>query len=265
MKLAVVITHADYEPWRSISANGQIPTWVSEMSEIVFLAQGVKLPLWFRKVDSRLWGLRWRKSTGLLIVILEICLLRMLKRFVPMARKESITPKIEKWEFRMPDSDFLMSKKIEAVFRAVKEEEFDFLVLTTSSSYLNIRALESELNTMPRMEFAGGRVLTQNNHTFLSGSFRVFSKDVVTRISENYKERNLRMVEDMSLGNLLHQLRIPLVEISSLNLESTNELFAMEKKVILEHSHFRVKSGELTKRNDVSLMIEIHRIVKGKR
>jgi hypothetical protein len=265
MKLAVVITHADYEPWRSIFTNGQVQTWVSEMSETVILAQGVKLPNWIRKADSKLWGLRWKKSTGPLIVILEIWLLRILNRFEPMAKKESIAPKIEKWEFRMPDSDFLMSKKIEAVFRAAREEEFDFLVLTTSSSYINVRALKSELHTMPTTGFAGGRVLSQNRHTFLSGSFRVFSKDVVTKISESYKERNFRMVEDMSLGNLLSQLKIPLVGISSLDIESINQLFAMDKEVILGHSHFRVKSGKLTSRNDVSLMIEIHEIVKRKK
>ena len=263
MKLKVIVTHADYEPWRSISTKGQIPTWISASSENVIFAQGKKLPTWIRNIDSKLWGLRWKKKTGLIVLLIEIAVLRLLNRFVAKPRIVRVSSKITIWDIWMPDSDFLMSKKIEAVFKRAELEDFDFLVMTTSSSYLNMRVLKSELNTMPRTGFAGGKKVSQSRNTFLSGSFRVFSKDVATRVSENYKKRNLKMVEDMALGDLLRQLKIPLVDIPSLNIESEIELSRMENRQIKSQSHFRLKSGTLNKRNDVSLMLELHKIIEG--
>ncbi len=262
MKLTVIITHADYEPWRSISAKGQIPTWISASSENVIFAQGKKLPAWLRNMDSKFWGYRWKKKTGLIVLFIEFAVLRLLNRFVAKSKKVSISSKIAKWDIWMPDSDFLMSKKIEAVFKKAEHEDFDFLVMTTSSSYLNMRVLKSELNRMPRTGFAGGKVVLQSRNTFLSGSFRVFSKDVATRVSENYKKRNLKMVEDMALGDLLTQLKIPLVDIPSVNIESKLELSRMENSRIKTQSHFRLKSGSLNKRSDVSLMLDLHKIIE---
>ena len=73
----------------------------------------------------------------------------------------------------------LMNFKSFGVITGTLVFDYDYLVSTTTSSYLDIGNLKSEISKLPRRKVISGRVITQDSLKFASGSFRIFSRDVV--------------------------------------------------------------------------------------
>jgi len=256
------VTHAEYEPWRSIAIEGQFPTWVSQNWNKVTYAQGKPVGLMLRRLDSWLWSLRWNKRYGRIILAAEVVLLTALKRVKFKVLKKENSNNIQIWESAVPDLDFLMSKKMETIFSQASLENVDFIIFTTTSSYLNVENLEKYLTNISPVNFAGGRMIKQNSMEFPSGSFRVFSIDVIKQISKNYAMRKLTFTEDMAVGWLLQMLNIKIQDIPSIDIPEIEDIDKLGKNDLQRIIHFRLKSGNLNLRNDARIMRSLHSYIR---
>lgn len=260
-KILIVVGHALYQPWLEILHEGQLKTWASNPSTNIKHSFAAPVPSFVRKIDSYIWKLKWLNPLGKYFSVLEIFLKKpfkvrqgvLLEGLLPGTNFSSLA-------LAMPDLDNLMNFKSFSIITGTLKYDYDFLVLTTTSSYLNIDNLKNVLLRTPRRNLVGGRILRQGQIDFASGSFRVFSRDVVEAFLLNKEKYSKWRPEDLAFGYLAQQSGMNpfLVNIESIDIESLEALHEIPKVQLNKVVHFRLKSGTFEKREDVGIMLELH-------
>ena len=137
------------------------------------------------------------------------------------------------------------------------KSDADFLVTTTNSSYLNLQAISKKLQELDvgrtyygPQPYAGAK--------FVSGSFRIFSRDVVAAIVSNRIKWRIWELEDVAIGRLLLKIGVlpTFTELNSFDLPEKIE--ALSEKFVRSQLHFRLKSGTAANRQDAPLMKLLH-------
>ena len=260
-KILVIVCHALYEPWKSILYQGQLKTWTESTQNPIWHTHAIPSFRLIRRLDSFLWRLKWNKRFGKFFTVIEIVLKspfrarkgNLVKGNLPNTKNLAL-------KLRMPDLDMLMNFKSFAVITGTLQFDYDFLVATTTSSYLNLVELKKKIIELPRSKVVAGRILNQGTIQFASGSFRIFSRDVVENYLVHRKQFSNWRPEDQAFGYLAHKVGMNLnyVSISSLDIDSLDSLKKIENKDLLDVVHFRLKSGTLNNRSDISIMLELH-------
>ena len=93
----------------------------------------------------------------------------------------------------------------------------------------------------------------------MSGSFRLHTPDVLLQTMQNLKGNRSWLAEDLALGHLMNQKGFDFYGMKSLDIGSISELETLTHDALKETIHFRVKSGSPTKRNDVEIMLALHK------
>ena len=255
----IYITHALIPPWKDILEQGQLLTWASTKNQRV--RHIYARPIWplFQSLDKFYWTLRWSKLPGTFIMLIEV----LLSRIVRLLRPGIISPKKSYTKqdvlINMPDLFMLSNVKSIAMHRLAAASTKDFVVFTTTSSYINEKLLKRELERLPRKSTIGGRVVLSREKKFMSGSFRLYTPDVLTETMQNLKKYRTWLAEDLAMGHLMNELGFNFTSLKSLDIGSMNELESLTDNVLKETVHFRVKSGLLLKRNDVAIMLALHK------
>lgn len=265
-RVLIAVIHGPYEPWLTILKKGQLKTWCSQgnFHSVVHIF-GRRLPYFWQRLDIRTYYLRWHKNKFIAFaaLILESAVKRIL--FVS-AWKPRILEKEESglkfWEVQFPDFSVLQGVKNLSVFRKSLEREYDFLVTTITSSYIDVNALLDILDpinlTMEPLQ-AIGRIETSAGRVYQQGSFRVFSRALVEFIVKNQSEYPSWLVEDIALGRLVEKANPKYKAIQSVTVDSLNDLTKLSNSEMSTTAHFRCKSTVLGVRKDSELMLEIHR------
>ena len=141
---------------------------------------------------------------------------------------------------------------------ALDNYEFDFLFMTTSSSYIRLDELSKLLSKQNRVEFFGG-ARAYEGANFAAGSNRVLSRDLVQSILHRAFDYLPFPIEDLSLTKSVLRRGVRLVRLPHLDIDSLEKLEKISDTELLNHYHFRLKSGALENRNDVDIMTELHR------
>ena len=248
----ILITHAKYEPWQNILQKGVLGTWANRPISNLGIAAGNEVPVFLRKIDNGIWAAQWNKKFGMASLILQFFLHKFTKFYQP---KVSISVEaIPRWNIHMPDLDLLMAHKNISVLRKFLEFDFDFLVLTTSSSYLNTSLLDKVMNYLPKENVVAGRIVNRNEIVFPSGTFRIFSRDIVGRIVQKSNEIEPWLPEDLAIGKLLTDLNSKFIEIDSINLPDISDVENLTNRQLRSTVHYRCTSGSLSDRRDVAIM-----------
>ena len=260
-RVLVLVGHALYEPWTSILYEGQLKTWASTLSNPVVhtFANPVKKPI--KKVDSLLWKIKWHNTLGKIATGVEVILKlpfsvfqgKLIELKLPYSNERAL-------RVDMPDLDLLMNFKSFALITGSLTYDYDFLVCTTTSSYLNLDNLKKAVEKLPRKRLIAGRILEQGSLKFASGSFRVFSRDVVVEFLNQRSKFSTWRPEDQAFGFLVNESEIDVqyVELSSIDVPSLQMLEEIPTGSLSETIHFRLKSGTLKKRDDISIMHALH-------
>lgn len=260
-KILVLVGHALYEPWSSILYEGQLKTWATTSSNPIVhtFANPVKKPL--KILDSLLWKLKWNTTTGKIATGLEVILKFPFSVFQGKLIEQKL-PGSDERAFRLdiPDLDLLMNFKSYALITGSLAYDFDFLVCTTTSSYLNLDNLNNAIKKLPRNGLIAGRILEQGSSKFASGSFRVFSRDVVVEFLNQRSKFSTWRPEDQAFGFLVIEsgMDVQFVKLSSIDVPSLDLLEEIPNDLLSETIHFRLKSGTLGKRDDISIMHALH-------
>ena len=268
-KILIVVVHGLYSPWREIFLNGQVPTWLIGKNRVQIVhGYGVPVRKLFHRIDHFLYSIRLNKNRFIANGFVHFE--RIWKRFLPLS---SWTPKVINleplnsgqagWQVQMPDLSILQAHKTLSLIERSLRENFDFLVMTTSSSYINIELLESSLEKCTTEEFVGGRFVAIPNSSFPSGSFRVFSKDVAREIVANRKKCCHWIPEDVAIGRLYDRSVKNFAELQSRDLSTLQQLSELSESDLDNTIHFRCKAGPHGKRADIPVMISLHERYEG--
>jgi hypothetical protein len=265
-KILVIVGHALYEPWKTILYEGQLETWAKSPSLNVRHVYATPVNRTVRKIDAFIWKLKWESRFGKLLAGVDALSKSPFRIFqgnlLEVHLPDTTHPALH---LKMPDLDFLMNFKSFAVITGTLKYDYDFLVVTTTSSYLNLNKLNESIQSLPKANVVAGRILMQSDIKFASGSFRVFSRDVVDYFLANKKSYSKWRPEDLAYGYLksLNEPPFNFIDIESLDINSIETLEKKSDSELMQTVHFRLKSGTYNERNDVSIMKNLHeRIAK---
>jgi hypothetical protein len=260
----VVVCHALYSPWKEILNDGQLTTWAAPGTPSVIHAHGIATSRTLRKIDVRYWELKWSKRWGKVITLVELILSPLVNRSIPNVEAGQLQSGVAAVEVDMPDLNFFMNKKTLALLKYGSKRDCKHIIFTTSSSYINLKALTEILNKTPSSNIVAGRIIERNGTKFPSGSFRVFSPDVLTNVLQNLDGYRYWLPEDLALGGVLSKMNVKFLNIASLDLDSIDSIEKLSEAEILNVPHFRLKSEIQGRRIDVELMKRLHLRIKNR-
>ena len=256
----LVIGHALYDPWKTILKEGQLFTWLENQGADIHHAYGRPISKYIRKIDVKYWDMKWMKLIGKSVMLVERSLKWPLSKIHLKIREvPGFKPKTINWEIQTPDLNVLLGNKTIAIFEHFLSTNKNYLIMTTSSSYINLDNVNNHLGSHQKTNVVAGRIITQRDTKFASGSFRILSRDVVTAVINNRSKYDYWLPEDLALVRLLRAMDIDYVEIPSIDLTDVHELRKLTKDDLWNFTHFRLKSGTFNNRHDVELMKELHR------
>jgi hypothetical protein len=260
-KILIIIGHALYEPWSSILYKGQLKTWAVNQDVSIYHTFANPVSGYIRRIDAFMWKLKWASGFGKYFTAVELLFKfpfraqrgTLIQEFLPSTNENSL-------RINMPDLDMLMNFKSFGVITGTLDFDYDFLVSTTTSSYLNVEKLKRRIAELPRTGVIGGRVVEQNSVKFASGSFRIFSRDVVENFLIHRKLFSTWRPEDQAFGFLTKDSGkvVEYVSMGSVDIDSLASLNELTNVDLSNVVHFRLKSGSLKNRGDIDLMINLH-------
>lgn len=258
-----------YKPWIDILLSGQEPTWLSDKRPetlSVIHVHAKKLNRVGQKLDKFHEKMRFKsRYTALPLSIVGEIILYPFRSKIPKWRfSDQICPRDRVIEIQIPDAYLSMKWKDLGTFKYFYEEtDRDFLVLTTTSSFLNLENLNSLLQRLPKTgTYYGPRPYEGAN--FVSGSFRIFSRDVVLTILENSASMRATLLEDVALGQLLNTLGVTPSFFEFTMFSTTQEINDAKIKDLESVVHFRLKAGSNENREDAQLMSLLHQKIHSK-
>jgi hypothetical protein len=254
----IILQHALYEPWLSILLNGQLKTWAPPTNPLILHSYATPVNRIFQWLDQKYWTMKWNKRLGRIVLAFEIVILQPLNRRRASTRKTMSNYGFPALEVGMLDLNIQMNRKSLALMEYASRINVDFVIFTTTSSYLNLNTLENFLATLPRKNLAAGRMVEQQGEIFPSGSFRIFSPDLLISTLNNLNSYKYWLPEDLALGKLLNQEPPIFVEVPSVDIDSYKGIEDLTKTDLELLVHYRLKSGTLNQRNDSALMGRLH-------
>jgi hypothetical protein len=262
-KILIMAIHGPYEPWLSILHHGQKKTWMrNDLSSRVVNAFGEPINSKLLKIDQQLYFLRWAKNKA--VAFTSLAFEAAVKKII---RLDSFRPNVaikkepnfgEIWQVKMPDSLLIQGVKNIALFRESLNHEYDFLVTTITSSYINIKLLEQFLSKIDPFMFVGGRIEQSGKLTYQQGSLRVYSRDVVHNLVLHSKRYKHWKIEDIAMGDLVASLYTNYTEIPNATVQADSDLVQIGKSELDTIISYRCKSTESGIRVDSKLMKSLH-------
>ena len=257
------IGHGAYEPWISILHEGQEMTWLNfdrpKNIEIIHIHAKV-LPRWAQYLDKLHERNRFKKWwISKSQIGMDALFLFPFRSWIPnWKNSNSLQVRDRAIEIQSPDAYlFLKWKDIGIFSHFLKTTSQNYLAITTTSSYINLSALSDLFNRLPQKNVYFGPK-PYDNSFFVSGSFRIFSRDVVEKILLNRKIFRGYLLEDAAIGKLLQRVGVKPVYIEPNNLSNLDSVMDFPESKLSDTVHFRLKSGEMRDRKDVELMHLLH-------
>jgi hypothetical protein len=258
-----------YEPWVDILKDGQETTWLNcdlppEIEVVHFHANPVAKLI--RNLDSIHERIRWsgvRRAAFLRMA--DRIFSKPFLKYVPAVTESnllSLKTQGKSIHLHFPDTYVTYRWKELALFNYFLEQNsFDYLFITSSASYVRPNALVKYVKNLARSSiYSGAHPYPEAN--FVSGACRILSKDVVAAVYRERVKFDPAIIEDMALGDLIRSLGYKPMYISANNISSLDALNEWKDEDLLSKFHFRLKSGSLKDRSDVSIMKALHERLK---
>lgn len=270
--LLIAVTHSIQEPWFTITMNGQLKTWLSVEHENTYVQHFYTKPanLLTKKIDELNEFLRWRsgRRVGQARNLVSAILFFNLRKWIPKVSKTKETVFEEGVEtFRIHCLDTHQSgrwKRMGVINHFLHHTNADYLLLTTSSSYVQPKILLKHLSEITAEILYAGPVIDPSGESFVSGAQTILNRKAASLLIENRKRIPVSLLDDVGLGRTFRKLGVSPTNLGTLNIASVSELNEKPLEEILEMHHFRLKSQDGKKRNDVAVFNALHKILKDK-
>lgn len=166
---------------------------------------------------------------------------------------------------RLPSSYFLHPlRTLERLRYSLDHYYFDYVLLTTSTCYVDFLKLSNTVDALPESGcYAGAKLKLSLNS--ISGNSILLSRDVVGRILEFASEFRFDLADDVAIGKLISDHNIaPLIDIPTIDLPHD---FLTNNKLPEDRDNgylFRCKMEDKTERANlvVAAMKQLHRLLE---
>ena len=256
------VMHVNRDPWLSIVRDGQLESWGRQKYksfEVVY----------FHSIHSKLYSalnrwvehFRWQrgKRASYAVAYALMVLLYPWRNTIPNAR-QSISAesglKANSILVRIPEMTSTMRwKKIVMLKNFLESSQADILIITNSSSILNLAPVVDFINQyqVSGHPLYAGPIHTGYDGDFVSGSFTILNRTSAEILLKNRKKIPLHVMDDIGFGTAFNKLGINPIDYQSVGISCVEDLHNLSDYRIKTSGHFRLKSGTLQNRSDVEL------------
>jgi hypothetical protein len=224
MKILLIVGSAGIDPWVSIEELGQKTTFASCLTsevETVWMQpnpslDGSMMHSWLNeKAERRFAEFRvnynLRDPIELWNAVSAWCFNNVVRLVLGWRRR--VPPRVEgdsqRITFPYPTLYYLAPLRINNYLRhALENFEFDFLLRTTSTCYVDFDRLLATASESPPFGLYAGDIMTKRKVSFVGGAAILFSRDVVEQLVANEALMRLDVHEDVAIGELFARLGI---------------------------------------------------------
>jgi len=262
----IVIGDVLHEPWRSISVDGQMRTWLVDAQDNprirVRHSHARRLGSIGRWFDRAHEQARWSTHGRRWIPLIDNIVGRPWRGWRPRVTVGTWAGSDQmSWAQSMPDMYALQRwKVVTSLTQALAEPGWDYVYFTTASSYVRVGALLERVDALPPSGVLAGTRMVEGTtlEVFASGANRIFSRDVAELVVRHRRAYSNDVMEDVGVSRLVAAHGVSVVSWPSVNLASRSDLEATPDQVLLHNHHFRLRSEEAGMRTDVALMHVLH-------
>ena len=261
--ILVAIGHGLYEPWLNILYQGQEKTWLKNeppvgVSTIHYHGTPVGKIGW--KLDRLHEWLRWKNRwfATFLRFIDRIRGLPLLFFIPRVSTSKEANTKLLALHIHFPDTYQNVRWKDLAILNYfINERNEDFILFTTTSSYIHYDHLLERVLSSKAQNFYGG-VVPYEGANFAAGNNRLISRSAAVKLLDHRGYFDPGYIEDVAMGKAFERLKIKLVALPSWNFSDIQGVETLTKDIFLNNYHFRMKSGSFRNRLDVPIMLSLH-------
>ncbi len=155
--------------------------------------------------------------------------------------------------------NYKCTEKMVSAFNLVKDFDFDYIVRTNSSSYLDKELFYEFLSNKPKNNFYGGIIGNHNGIPFASGALFVMSRDIFNLVIENSDMIDRSLIDDVSIGHLLQKFNVYPngAEFTRYDIPDHGNLTNPNS---INFFHYRLKTNHYFRDNDIQTMKDIHQL-----
>lgn len=263
-KILCLVGHGYYKPWIEIAVEGQDKTWLAEDFPDNFQVihfHGTPIGPFGLLLDKWHERIRWSNRLGNTILKLFDFLISLpFLGWIPDSKESKLLQlKHRSIHVRFPDTYLTVRWKVKGMMQFVlKNYDFDYLFLTTSSSYIRPKKLTEALQDSSRTQFLGG-AKAYDGASFAAGSNRILSRDLVEYLVRRPTSYMPHIIEDVSMSRSLTKKGVPINFQPHLDISSLAALDRITDDELASNYHLRLKSGPISQRNDVAIMKALHK------
>ena len=164
----------------------------------------------------------------------------------------------DKINLNCPEGIHNTQRKMKMSFDMVKNFDFDYLVRTNSSSYVDKKMLYKKLSSSPKEKFVSAVIGNHNGLEYPSGAFFILSRDIFDNIVNTENSLNLdgHFVDDVCLGEFLQNFNYKISEMSRFDVLKNLENEGIPNNYI----HYRLRNEN--REDDINFMKLLHEIKK---
>ncbi|MEI6269355.1 MAG: hypothetical protein WCP01_10780 [Methylococcaceae bacterium] len=254
-KILILVLALDQEPFRTIESKGQRATWAAlphNDYDVVWLHGRTKGFVRFilravvkilQVVSSKSSISRFRQLTGSWMASLPV---------------NKVDDKIFT---SVPETYMNTNPKTIAGLRYVlNHHDFDYLLRTNSSTYINTHLLLQYANELPTSKYYGGFLGQHCGENFASGTCTLLSRDVVNMIC-NDPNWEYDHIDDVAIGRSLNRAGIKPQAFSRLDILTDAQLDYLSVADLQSVFVIRCKGSE-SREHDLKAMHRVHDLYK---
>lgn len=248
----VVVLALDSEPWRSIQALGQKSTWASSDSDLpIFWLHGLL------GGPSRQLIRIGNKSLQVLGFKRALRIFR--RRAAVWAAGRKVSLEGSRIQTRVPETYLMTNAKTVAGFRhLLRTYEFDYILRTNSSTYVNLKMLEDFVQGLPSEGYYGGTTWRAHGVDYVTGTSILLSRDLVKHVAYD-PEWNFDVIDDLAVGMSMARAEIIPKPIPRIDICSSGDLAALDPVVLASSFIVRCKGLE-DRQHDIRAMQRVHEL-----
>ncbi len=237
-RILIAYTTSNQEPFRSLEQRGALATWTKHFPagcQIVSIqAQESSNFSILHSCSIAFEKLRWGKS-GRFATILTRILGKPISLYRP--KSELVDSSLI---LSIPEGLTFLGFKLLGSIDLMLQKDFDFLIYTNLSSYINaFRISEILVSVDPDLDFYAGKKLPSEVNAGISGSFIVLSRQTCKRVRDNYFRWNHAYLDDIALMRLMKKIKVMPTFLQSLEIRSNVEVRSIQREELLKYPHLK--------------------------
>jgi len=258
-KVLIAYTTSDQEPFRTLEKKGALETWTKHFPP-----------------SCQIISLQAKKSKGFSILHSYSTVFEKI-RWGRFGRLATIFARLfgKPFSFYRPKSHFIESSLIISIpeglsflgfklFGAVDfmiEKDFDFMIYTNLSSYVNTFRISEILSAVdPSMDYYAGKKLPSDINSGISGSFIVLSRETCKKIKTNRFRWNHAYLDDIALLKIMKKMKIGPTFLKSIDISSGDQIELIGKKILMNYPH--IKCGPQMSESERTDYLVMHQLDK---